>query len=401
MRIMLGSNAPWVASGYGTQTAGVLKAWQDLGHDVACFATYGLGGGRIDVNGVPIYPRAHDAWGQDLIGGHLTDFEADLYVTLMDNWVFPADYHESVPVPWLSWFPIDTEPARVAAVKASGRADYNATFSRHGVRILADAGITAEYLPLGIDVDTFTPGDQAEAREYLHFPQDAVIVAMVAANLSYPARKAFPENLAAFAQFRKCHPEALLYLHTELRPSSGGNSIDLYELMESVGIPDDAVIRPNQYMYIAGSLDDGHMAQVYRGADVLLAAASNEGFGLPIAEAQACGCPVIVTDFTSMPEVAAGNGILVPGRERRYARMGAWDVVPDVGGIVEALEEVAGWDYSTREDRADQGIAHVWREYSWPVVADNYWRPLLERIEEDVTVAKLKKKQALRLPVEV
>lgn len=394
MRIMLGSNAPWLNSGYGSQARGVLTALASLGHDVACFATFGLRGSKMDVGGVTIYPRGNDMWGGDVLAGHLRDFEADLYVTLLDNWVFPPDYHEKFSAPWLSWFPVDTEPARRPAVKAAAKADYNATFSRHGVRVMAEAGIAAEYLPLGVDIETYNPGEREAAREYLKFPQDAFVVAMVAANQSYPARKAFPENLEAFARFQRRHPEALLYLHTELRPANPNNTVDVDELLEALGIPLDRVVRPNQYMYVTGAFDDAHMAQVYRAADVLLAASSNEGFGLPIVEAEACGCPVIVTDFASMPETAAGNGLLVPPKCRQYTRMGAWDVLPDIDAIEAALEEVFGWSDSDREMRGDQGIAHVWREYSWDVVTERYWQPLLERIERDVTLAKLETRQA-------
>ena len=36
-----------------------------------------------------------------------------------------------------------------------------------------------------------------------------------------------------------------------------------------------------------------------------------EGFGLPILEAQASGCPVITSDVSSMPEVAGQGAILI------------------------------------------------------------------------------------------
>jgi glycosyltransferase involved in cell wall biosynthesis len=309
--------------------------------------------------------------------------------------VFPLDFHDAFEVPWLSWFPVDTEPARRPAVRMAAKADYNATYSRHGQRMMAEAGVEVEYLPLGMDIETFLPGDKAAAREYLSFPQDAFVVAMVAANQSYPARKAFPENLEAFARFQRRHPEALLYLHTEMHPPGGEHTMDLEELLEALGIPLESVVRPNQYMYVTGTFDDAHMAEVYRAADVLLAASANEGFGLPIVEALACGCPVITTDFSSMPEVCGNgaNGVLVPAKCRQYTRMGAWDVLPDIDAIDAALEEVHGWSWSDRDMRSNQGIAYVWREYAWEMVMETYWQPLLERIERDVTLANLEKRQ--------
>lgn len=46
-------------------------------------------------------------------------------------------------------------------------------------------------------------------------------------------------------------------------------------------------------------------------ATVLLLASLYEGFGLPILEAQSCGCPVITSNIASMPEISGGGAILV------------------------------------------------------------------------------------------
>ncbi len=56
----------------------------------------------------------------------------------------------------------------------------------------------------------------------------------------------------------------------------------------------------------------GHelLEALYNGAHALLYPSRFEGFGWPIIEAQACGCPVICSDRTSLPEVA-GTGALI------------------------------------------------------------------------------------------
>ncbi|MDO8618918.1 MAG: glycosyltransferase family 1 protein [Candidatus Daviesbacteria bacterium] len=50
---------------------------------------------------------------------------------------------------------------------------------------------------------------------------------------------------------------------------------------------------------------------LYSGALALTYPSLYEGFGLPILEAQACGCPVITSKISSMPEVVGKGGILV------------------------------------------------------------------------------------------
>lgn len=52
------------------------------------------------------------------------------------------------------------------------------------------------------------------------------------------------------------------------------------------------------------------LVQLYCGAEALLHPSFSEGFGNPVAEAMACGCPVVTSDCSAMPEVAGGAALL-------------------------------------------------------------------------------------------
>lgn len=52
-----------------------------------------------------------------------------------------------------------------------------------------------------------------------------------------------------------------------------------------------------------GRVDDDELAMLYSGAEALLHPSFCEGFGLPLAEAMACGCPVVTSNVSAMPEV--------------------------------------------------------------------------------------------------
>lgn len=51
---------------------------------------------------------------------------------------------------------------------------------------------------------------------------------------------------------------------------------------------------------------------LYSAAQVFVLLSLDEGFGLPVVEAMACGTPVIVSDRTSLPEVVHDAGVVVP-----------------------------------------------------------------------------------------
>jgi glycosyltransferase involved in cell wall biosynthesis len=60
-----------------------------------------------------------------------------------------------------------------------------------------------------------------------------------------------------------------------------------------------------------GTVSDSDLATAYRGAIALVFPSLYEGFGLPVVEAMACGTPVVTSNTTALPEIAAGAAVLV------------------------------------------------------------------------------------------
>ncbi len=70
---------------------------------------------------------------------------------------------------------------------------------------------------------------------------------------------------------------------------------------------------------LAGYVADDTLPALYAGADALCYPSRYEGFGLPPLEAMACGCPVLCSRSSSLPEVVGDAGILLP-----FADSNAW-----------------------------------------------------------------------------
>jgi glycosyltransferase involved in cell wall biosynthesis len=67
----------------------------------------------------------------------------------------------------------------------------------------------------------------------------------------------------------------------------------------------------NNRVHILGNVPQDHMPAIYSMADFTLYPSLIEGFGFPILESFRCGCPVLTSNITSMPEVAGEAAYLV------------------------------------------------------------------------------------------
>ncbi|MFN7877423.1 MAG: glycosyltransferase family 4 protein [Pirellula sp.] len=83
-----------------------------------------------------------------------------------------------------------------------------------------------------------------------------------------------------------------------------------------------------EYVNFVG-IDDQQMENQYRLADLLCFPSLEEGFGLPIIEAQSIGRPVVTSNLSSMPEVAGAGACLVDPYSVESIRSGINKVVSD------------------------------------------------------------------------
>lgn len=384
MRIAWLSNAPWTHTGYGIQTKEFVLKIRDLGHEVAVIAFYGLQGGVLDWNGIRVYPQGLAPYGNDVMAAHSLHFQADITISLMDVWVL--DPRIMTNVRWVPWFPVDHEPMPPAVKERLPHAFRPIVYSQFGSRMCERDGIEADYVPHGVDLNVFQVKDRLKSRQEIGLPTDRFIVGMVAANKGQPARKAFCEHISAFAAFQKTHPDALLYLHTNHGGAGEYGGVDLVAFTRNLGLePGKDILFGEQYLQLMG-VPNETMCLLYNSMDVLMSVSTGEGFGLPILEAQACGTPVIVGDWSSMPELCFG-GWLVEKQDSFlfWSAQNSWVRVPRVEAIQERLEDAyrSSGDEVIRE-RCWKGAI----PYDSKIVTRRQWKPVLERIEERVKLAK-------------
>lgn len=383
------SNAAWAPTGYGTQTKQVVTRMQADGHHVSVAANYGLEATMSDWEGIQHFPRGFDPYSQDVLTAYYKDWErqhpdADpLLVTLYDVWVYTQPSFDSVPR-IASWVPIDHLPIPTKVAAWCQRPNVTPIAMSHfGSAQLKAAGIEHLCIPHGIETDVFKPvqtvvdasGNLRTGRDIMGFPDpDMHLTGIINANKGVmPTRKAFPEQLLAWSIFAQGKDDVGLYLHTESSGGMGGIPFD--PLLKSVGLDGERVKFVNQYLLRTGIPNDA-MAAIYSGLDVLLAATLGEGFGLTVAEAEACGTRAIVNDFTAQPELLS-DGWKVSGQPFWDPAQDAWFNIPSVKDMVAALEE----SYERKgEKHSDDARRHIVDNYDADLIYRERWRPALESV---------------------
>ena len=368
-RIFWFSNSPAAPTGYGTQSAQVLRRLKKRGHELAVHANYGQTLGVGSWHGIPIYPAGYDGFSQDNIWGHWLDFTRDssdqaLMITLCDVWVLKNPKLSQIER-ILSWVPIDHMNVVPEVVSWLRRDNVTpVAMSQHGFDACARKDIEAVYIPHALEKHWKpTPFEEDQ------WPGRFVVVTPNANKGVMPSRKAWGENILAFAMFAKKHPEALLYLHTEARTQFG---IDLVALVEAAGISSKQVQFADPYSYRMG-VDDKTMAKIYTRADVLLSATAGEGFGLPVLEAQACGTRVVVSNFSAQPELV-GDGWCAEVQPQWNPTQLGWFATPIVASIVDGLEAA----FKAGGGHSEQAVEFT-KQYEADAVFAQRWAPLIDQ----------------------
>lgn len=134
-------------------------------------------------------------------------------------------------------------------------------------------------VPLGVD-DKYRPLDKDECKKRFYLDPDKKYILIVSSNETW-------KNMELVN-----HIIDLTWDYTFIKIGYGQNSM-------------------NPRVINLGYIDEIDMPYLYNACDLFLHTSLHEGFGFPVLEAMACGCPVISSNSASLPEIVKGVGILL------------------------------------------------------------------------------------------
>ena len=87
-----------------------------------------------------------------------------------------------------------------------------------------------------------------------------------------------------------------------------------------------------------GYVSTDSLVEIYNVADILISTSLNEGFGMPLLEAMACGCPVVAPHNSAMIDIVSGFGTTIVGWEKDEWISGIISTIKNREEIVRKLE---------------------------------------------------------------
>ncbi|AXI44593.1 glycosyl transferase [Sulfitobacter sp. SK012] len=208
---------------------------------------------------------------------------------------------------------------------------------------ISDALVAVEYC--GVDVETFRPRDQTQVDAFrAAHSLDRPYFLFVGSRVQHKAYKNSDLFFDALGEMQSADFDVFCV---------GGETEIEARILDSL---------PNGVRASRVSLSDDDLSLAYAGAAALVYPSLYEGFGMPVIEAMASGCPVITTSRGSLAEAAGDAALLIDGTS-----------VPE---MVTALQGVLSPD--TRATLREKGLAHA---------AKFEWQPMADKMAQQIDVA--------------
>lgn len=295
----------------------------------------------------------------------VNQWRPDVVIDIRDPWHLEfilrsplRDYFSTVIMP-----AVDAVPQNKQWLSMYSKADAILSYTDWGIDVMNEAGLgirTIGSTPPLID-EVYKPMDKAEMKNLLGIG-DKKVIGMVGRNQK---RKLFPELIEAFAEFSKDNPDVYLYLHTKFPDRGWALDEELLKygvthkvlftyFCQNCGNIEASLFKgANGPCYRCGfansstmvdsglGIPNSELAKIYNCFDLYVQWATNEGYGIPVAEAAACGVPIVGIDYSAMSEViknAGGVGIK-PLSFHKEIETGRELAVPDNKALVEYFKK--------------------------------------------------------------
>jgi glycosyltransferase involved in cell wall biosynthesis len=273
-------------------------------------------------------PKTGDVMGFLKIQDAIEDFQADVVYHTGEPGTFTA-FAKVVParIPLVGYVPIEGQPI----VEYQWREVLSSldwfTCSQYGVDV-AKRSLNKDilYAYHGVDHEVFNVNGRRDEVRKMFGWEDKFVIICVASNVR---RKQWPRLIEALSILKHQYKQKdiVLYAHTVPFDNYWLEGWNLPVITAAYGVYHEVLFNPKLDKHNASISEIENdelpsLVDMYNAADLFVLPSQVEGFGLPIAEAMACGVPVVVTRYGAGWEVASPAGVGVTPRDWELHKSG-------------------------------------------------------------------------------
>lgn len=363
--------------------------------------------------------RGDDIYGKTRVVELLAKVQPDVVVTLNDpqvllGFLFDNQYDPQQILarykPIISYIPDDGTNLPPTWTGVLPQVTSVVAMSKHGQSHYQPSKLVYH----GVDTEMFWPIEEkpkitstgrvcktkSDCKDAFGIPRDAFLVGRIDTN---SGRKDYPALVKALWPFMERHANVKVWFHCEDKGPGNGIRFQSMLLRNEEKVKPDRFHFPDLHTSFEGwPIEDLNV--LLSAFDVYVSTSRGEGFGLGLAEAAACGVPIIAQNVSAIPEVVGPGGILLEPDRLITVPSGEDNWLPDIDAFTDAMERLYQ-SSGARRDLGAKGVAHVRESFSWDVAASKFdeyitqwaaWSP-----PEEVTSTDTSESEAIATPEEV
>jgi len=303
-------------------------------------------------------------------------------------------------MPYVALFPLEAGPLCQPWAARLHQADARLVMSEFGRKELADAGVPARFIPIGVsDPSLWSMPDEAErriVRKALNIEEDSLVVLTVADNQERKNLSVAAQILAQFSVDVGDYSKAGLAMNVKEKRKL------TWILVTRVNSPvgwrlDDLGMRTGilsrMLLYDRGVSHD-KLKMLFDVADCFLLTSKAEGLAIPVMEAMACGLPVIGTRCCAIEEhLQSERGLMILPEYKYIDPYGnGWRYFAEIADGVAQLENLVKMPADEKQAMTAKARNYVLAR-TWNACGDI----LAEAVEEARAACGLRRAQPSRL----
>lgn len=281
----------------------------------------------------------------------------------------PIDGHNH-PTKWIE--PIEKYTDVVAMSKFGQQYYKGSHLVYHGVNT-NDFYPVSEQRPITLSNGTVVKSKK-ECKKAFGYDPDGFLVLRVDKN---SGRKDFPATWKALVPVMKKHPDIQVHFHTEAADKQSG--IVMENLFSREPALRSRFFLPGMHTSFVG-WPEQDLNALYNAADLYVSTSRGEGFGLTLAEAAACGVPIVAQNVSAIPEVVGPGAVLIDPEREITVPSGQDLWLANVEKFTEAIEHLynAG---GVRRKLGEAGREHV-TKLTWEHAASKFDELIRKNVED-------------------